>query len=118
MQSKINCLLNIASELCEDGEFVEALKCYDKILHVEPNNTKANMDKGVTLQNLELPSQAIQMYENVLSSEPENIDALINMGSALHTLGKYTDAISYYDTVLRLDEKNTLALAYLSLIHI
>ena len=35
MQSKINCLLNNASELCEDGEFVEALKCYDKILQVE-----------------------------------------------------------------------------------
>ena len=104
MQSKTNSLLNTASELCEDGKFIEALKCYDKVLHIEPNNTKANIDKGVTLQNLERLSQAIQMYEKVLNSDPENVDALINMGSALHTLGKYTDAISYYNTVLRLDE--------------
>ena len=105
MQSKTNNLLNIASELCEDGKFVDALKYYDKILNTEPNSTKANIDKGVTLQNLERISQAIQMYKNVLNTEPENIDALINMGSALHTLGKYTDAISYYNIVLRLDKK-------------
>ena len=105
MQSKINSLLGAASELCEDGKFVDALKCYDEILNTEPNSTKANIDKGVTLQNLEHISQAIQMYEKVLNLEPENIDALINMGSALHTLGKYTDAISYYNIVLRLDKK-------------
>ena len=112
VKSKIDSLLIIASELCEDGKYIEALKCYDKVLHIEPNNTKAIIDKGVTLQNLELPSQAMQMYEKALNFEPENIDALINMGSALHTLGKYVDAISYYDIVLKLDEKNTLALAY------
>ena len=34
MQGKTGSLLNTAAELCEDGKFIEALKCYDKVLQI------------------------------------------------------------------------------------
>ena len=60
MQGKTGSLLNTAAELCEDGKFIEALKCYDKVLQIDSKNIKANIDKGVTLQNLGYLNQAIQ----------------------------------------------------------
>ena len=101
LQSKISRLLTNASELCEDRKYAKALKYYDKVLQIEPDNLKANVDKGVTLQNLGCISKAIQMYEKALILEPENLDALINMGSALHTLEKYTEAIYFYNIEVR-----------------
>ena len=85
MQENDN-LLNIASEFCEDGKYMEAIRCYDKILCVEPDNLGAIIDKGVTLQNLGYHQDAIQMYDKALILKPDNLDALINKGSALHTL--------------------------------
>ena len=104
---KVSSQLNRATELCEDGKCLEALKCYDEVLCAEPNNTDAIINKGVILQNLGHLNQAIRMYEKALIFEPENLDALINKGSTLHTMGKHAEAISCYNIVLRLDKKKS-----------
>ncbi len=53
MVNKIVELLNRAYDFCEDGEFEEAIKLYDKVLLQDSGNLKAIIDKGVALQNLE-----------------------------------------------------------------
>ena len=66
MLGKVCSQLNRATELCEDGKYLEALKCYDEVLCAEPNNTDAIINKGVILQNLGHLKQAIHMYEKAL----------------------------------------------------
>ena len=105
-------LLEQAYDLCEDENYVNALEYYNLVLDIEPDNLKALIDKGVTLQNLGRFNTALRMYEKALSIEAENLDALINKGSVLHILKRYSEAIFCYDTVLNCDKRNTIALAY------
>ena len=74
-------MLEIASKLCEDEEYINALKYYENILKVEPNNIMSIIDYGVTLQNLELYYQALELYDLALNIQPKNTNALINKGS-------------------------------------
>ena len=105
-------MLEIASKLCEDEKYMEAVKQYDKILQIESDNIVAIIDYGVTLQNLGQYNEALAMYEMVLNIQPKNVTAIINMGSTLHTLERYSEAISCYDVVLNIEKNNPIALAY------
>jgi len=105
-------LLNQAYDLNENGEYEEALLCYEKILDKDPENIRALIDKGVTFQNLENFKKSIIFYDQALKINPNNLDALINKGAALHSQGKFHDAIVLYDKVLELDKKCAIALAY------
>ena len=55
-------LLDNAFDLSENGEYVEALHCYDNVLKEEPKNVRALVDKGVTLQNLGKIKKSIEFY--------------------------------------------------------
>jgi len=79
-------MLEIASKLCEDEKYTQALKYYENILQVEPDSIGVIIDYGVTLQNLERYNQALAMYDRALNLQPKNMNALINKGSVLHTL--------------------------------
>ena len=105
-------MLEIANQLSEDEKYSQALKYYESILQIEPNNIYVITDYGVTLQNLELYHQALEAYYRVLSIQPKNIWVLINKGSVLHALKKYTDALACYDTVLSTEKNNPIAFAY------
>jgi len=45
-------MLEKASELSEDQKYSQALKYYENVLLVDPVNSTAIIDYGVTLQNL------------------------------------------------------------------
>lgn len=98
-------MLEIASKLCEDEKYIQALKYYEDVLDVESDNVLAIIDYGVTLQNLGRLRQALKMYDMALTIKPKNLCALINKGSVLHTLQRYSDAIFCYNIVLNLDKK-------------
>ena len=105
-------MLSQAYELCEEGDFSNALKMYDLALKKEPENINALIDKGVTLQNMGRIKQAIKYYDRALDINPKNLNALVNKGASLHTSKQYEDAIKYYDLALKIDKKYTIALAY------
>ena len=71
-------MLSQAYDLCEDGNFLDALKLYDLALKQEPENINALIDKGVTLQNLGRIKQAIKFYDKALFIDPKNLNALVN----------------------------------------
>ena len=99
-------LLDLAYECCEDGDFEEALNCYDKVLKEDPQNIVALIDKGTTLQNMGKVKNAMSLYDQALLINPKHVDAILNMGAALHTLNRYDDR------ALKIDKKCAMALAY------
>ncbi|MEM3089629.1 MAG: tetratricopeptide repeat protein, partial [Candidatus Nitrosotenuis sp.] len=98
-------MLSQAADMCEDGDFVGALKIYSKILKKNPTNIDALIDKGVALQNLGRLRQALRCFQKALAVDPKNITALVNTGSVLHSLGMFDEAIKCYDRALRIDKK-------------
>ena len=68
-------LLNMAYDLCEDGDYDQAIVCYDKVLYSDPKNTRALIDKGVTLQNLGENKKSLSLYNDALKIDPDNIEA-------------------------------------------
>ena len=49
MEKFLNDMLENAAELCDEQEFSEAIKIYDKILDKHPENIAALIDKATTL---------------------------------------------------------------------
>ena len=112
VNNRIDKMLIQAFEYVEDENYSDALKLYDLALKEDPDNIRALVDKGATLQNMGKMKQAISLYNKVLALSPDNIDALLNKGAALHSSQKYDEAITCYDVALKIDKKCAMALAY------
>ena len=52
MDNKFQKMLEQASDLAEDQEYEEAILLYDKVLHSDPKNIPALLDKAATLQRM------------------------------------------------------------------
>ena len=56
------------------GEFQEALKCYDEILEMDPNYVKAWYAKGLVFLQLEKPKESLDCFDKALEIDPKNVD--------------------------------------------
>ena len=82
------------------GNTKEALKHYDKILNLDPNDVKAQLKIGNILGKHGKYAEAIKYYDSALETNCNDMLALINKGLALHYLEKYDDAINCYKIIL------------------
>lgn len=112
VNNEIDKMLAQAFECVEDGNYSDALRLYNLSLKQDPDNIRALIDKGVTLQNMGKLKLAVLSYDKALAISPDNIDALLNKGSTLHSAQKYLEAIACYDVALKIDKKSAMALAY------
>jgi tetratricopeptide (TPR) repeat protein len=89
---------------------MEAIKCYDQILALNPENSRiscsAYLNKGNSLDNLCRYEDAIECYEKAIDRDPNLVTGFLNKGLSLTNLGKYEDAIKCFDTVLQKDDRN------------
>jgi tetratricopeptide (TPR) repeat protein len=102
-------LLKSGETLYAEGDLANAIRYYNEVLAIEPNNTGAIYDKGLALDVLGKHEDAIIHYDMLLSVQPDNINALVNKGAALADMGNYQEAITYFDRVLSIDPNNVLA---------
>ena len=96
----------IAAALISNGRYEEAIKYYDKILEIDPEDQKALLNKGSVLKNLERYEEAIKYYDKILEIDPNNVKALANKGIAFAYLQEYEDALIMIDKALLLDPDN------------
>lgn len=76
MNHELSKMLDIASKLCEDEKYTQALKYYENILQVEPDSIGVIIDYGVTLQNLECYNQALAMYDRALKPSTKKYECI------------------------------------------
>ncbi|HYF98477.1 MAG TPA: tetratricopeptide repeat protein [Candidatus Saccharimonadales bacterium] len=91
------------------NEHVDAIKHYDRVLEIEPNNVEAWANKGMALGHLGKYDEAIDSYDRALEIEPNYALALYNKGSALGNRGKFNEAIDSYDRALEIEPNYALA---------
>ena len=109
----------------------EAVKCIDKSLEINSNNTDAWNNRGRALAQQERWEEAIYYYDKAISKRkkdekaPEHVAALNNKGISLAQIANYnnnelkrTESDKCYDRALATDSKFVKALNNKSMLYL
>jgi len=80
----------------------------DKAIELEPENTNAYNNRGLTYRELEEHQKALADFDKVIKLEPNNADAYGNRGLTYRALEKNKQAIADFDKAIEL-EPNVVA---------
>ena len=95
--------------LVSQERYGEALKVFDQILEIDPDNVQALNHKGTTLVKMEEFENSLKYFDKALELQPNNTKILKNKAIALTDLMEYEYAISIYETVLEINPNNEWA---------
>ena len=108
-------MLQLRAQLEEDaGQLQQALATLDQALEAAPQRAALHHNRGVVLQRLSRPAQALAAHDHALAlglaSAPGAADAHYNRGNSLQSLGRSADALVAYSASLALMPQHALAL--------
>ena len=97
-----NARYELALYLQSHGEPEEAVKHYDTLLMMQPNNYMVLFNVGyVNFVYLENNEVALDYFDRALQANPNYLDAYYNMGRVLEQMGKYAQAEEIYKEILK-----------------
>ncbi len=94
----------------ELGQYSSAVLSYDRVLELDPNDTNAWSNRGVSLCKLKHIEEGLSSIDRALEIEPKDDKILTNRGNLLLSLAHVDEALSCYEEALGIDPKNTVAL--------
>lgn len=74
MEKDISELIRKGSQFIIEGNFDEALSCFDQVIIVQPNNPDLLNKKGVALRGLGRYDEAIECFNKSLQIDPRDLD--------------------------------------------
>lgn len=86
-----------AERLARAGAYADALKQFQALTAVNPNDIDARMWIGRLHALMGHPARAVDVYQSIVADQPQNVDALLGLGAALTTvrrLGEAGDALN------------------------
>lgn len=84
----------------KDGNYDEAIKCFEKVLDIKPDDPDALKYIGISWANIGKHNKAINFYDKALEFIPEDSDLLRRKGVSLARKGKHDEAFNCYDKAL------------------
>ena len=102
-------LYNKAFSLSSLGHIEEALRNYEKVLELEPDNSDALNNMGVCYRKLGRLNDALGCYERAAKANPHNAAALGNQGNCLYSMGRYAEALVSLNKAIEIDQLNESA---------
>jgi len=105
-------MFGLAKEHFVNGEYKQAIKIFDDILEISPNNISTLKMKGIAQSNLEQHDKSLKQFFKVLQSRSNDIVSLTGMGVGFGYLGEYQEAITYFDKALKEDPDSTVIKNY------
>jgi Flp pilus assembly protein TadD len=89
----------------------EAIKAYDRVIELNPEDFVAWVGKGVALCDLGRKDEAIKAYDRVIELDPKNSESWRKKGLILYRIGGGLDeeAIKAFDQAIKLDPNNSRA---------
>ena len=103
-------LTKLGGLLMTMGRPADALKCFDSLSILTPDDPAAPHDRCVALMALNRAKEAVAGFDRILAAHPGFVSAHYNRGASLAALGRPADALVSYDLALALDPKHVLAL--------
>ncbi len=100
--------------LCEFGDYVGALECWEHALKLNNNNNRDIIwnSKGYVLHRLGDYKEAIKCYDHALKFNKNCTSARIFKGIALYVLAQYSDAYQCFQTVVKQNNQSIHALLF------
>jgi len=85
--------------LYEEGNYIEAIEVYKKVLEEYPDAYIVNMSLGDSCFQIEDYVKAEEYYLKVLEQEPENHDVMIAIGNCYSNRGDNDKALEWYKKI-------------------
>ena len=87
----------------EEGDYLKAIKDYDKALSLRRDYFDANLNKAVALKNISKFSEAIKYLETCIKLKPNDCKIYNNLGNIFNSLKKYDLARKNYTQAIKLN---------------
>ncbi len=91
------------------GDAGEAISCWRKLLHLQPDHAEIHNNLGNLLREQNRPTEAESAYRQALGIHPDHADAHYNLGLLLHDQHRLAEAEVAYRQVLRIDPNHARA---------
>ena len=98
----------IGITLVTEERYEEAIKYYDKILEIDPEDQKALLNKGSVLRDLERYEESIKYYDKILEINPNHIKAISSKAIALSFLKEWSEAEKLIFRAVELEPENKI----------
>lgn len=89
--------------LAMQGQYREALRCYEKVLSATPTHLDALNNQANCYSMLGRYDRAIAGYDKVLAVKPNDLRARANRATALKNIGRIKEATADYEHVLAME---------------
>jgi|GEM_PF-2095715 len=99
-------LINEGNEHYRKGRLAEAIKAYNQVLELDPENPEAWNNKGLILAVAGNYREALKCHLKAIELDPNNVDAISNVGMMHAKLEDYKTALEWYDKALVLDKSH------------
>jgi tetratricopeptide (TPR) repeat protein len=106
VSNKVRDLVNKGNEFFHQGNFDEAIHCYDEALALKPDYSEALFNKGTALCELGKLKEAINLFDKVLEMNPQDWEALHNKGNAFLNLCCFKESLECYNRALEINPKD------------
>lgn len=103
----------LANAYHDAGYLHSALQHYNESLRIDAGSSRAWVNRGVVLKELNRHDEATSSFQKALEIDPDDSLAYVNLGDELLMLKRYQEAVDQYRTALEKDPGN--AAAYYSL---
>jgi len=88
----------------EEGDYLNAIKDYNKALSLKTDYFDANLNKAIALKNISKFNDAIKHLETCIKLKPGNFKIYNILGNLFKDLKKYNSAEKYYTEAIRLNQ--------------
>ncbi len=108
----INVLLSCGVYLSDEFvmEFEEAIKYFNKILEIDPNNYRAIYNIGIAHFNMGDMNKAMIAYNDAIKIKPDYKHCYYNIGLIYEVKENLKEALKFYKKALEIDPKFIYAL--------
>jgi tetratricopeptide (TPR) repeat protein/glycosyltransferase involved in cell wall biosynthesis len=87
----------------------EAIECYQKVIELDPDNSKAYNNLGLVYYAQKQLSEALECYQKALQLNPDYVKAYNNLGIIYYEQGQFQQAKECYKKAIELEPNNVKA---------
>ena len=98
-----------ATDLLKTENFQEALKEFQAVLELEPNEAVALFNTGTIYRQLKKLDQAEEMFKKLIAIEPRNAEAYLRLGALSLEMGKLVEGSRVLEKVIALNKDTVYA---------
>ena len=101
----------LARELQEQGKYDEAIRNYENLILISPENKMAYYNEGyIYLVEKQEYGNAVEAFEQAIAIDPSFVQAVYNLGRTFEAMGRYDEAREQYKLALKLKTNYPLAI--------